>query len=432
MSLIDQIIMSNPSQSSTTAEAVTESSVFGGFGAVLGYIGAEAATPAVFERLLWPQRFLSGFNLASVPWLALLMPMGGPLHKAALNCLDTAFTYGLFKGAQQGHMLGTSFFSQKSWTYTMHANDHATESHTEPTRNSIWTGALSHMPVPVIEASVPQASNSTTEKCMSTAPPCRAKVAVSHLTLTHANLTERRSNMPLVSEAVGTPSVRIILALFTTEATAIILAIVLALTLRTFWSIFFVAPLFLRLLSALLSLHREPLQPPGPTNTEDEPMQDFEIHCPSSEGSFMLITGPPPVVLQFFRHYGHPKRDRFRELLQLCIVVVYGCYFPAGLLCSVCWMPTAIQYAWLSYQIYIVMAMHIIRYTHSGTWASTEAQIVSAFANASSGNGEHSILFGQSRKDPGLVKATLTVTYKNRYREGKECMEQLMFRNAKV
>ncbi|KAJ9653652.1 hypothetical protein H2198_007203 [Neophaeococcomyces mojaviensis] len=416
----------------STADSVIESNVFGGFGAVLGYIGAEAATPAVFERLLWPQRFLSGFDIASAPWLAILMPMGGPLHKAALQCLDTAFTYGLFKGPQQGHMLGTSFFSQKSWTYTMHANDGAIESHTEPVRNSLWTGALSQMAIPVLETSPLRNSDASAEKRMTPVAPFRAKVAVSHLTLTSATLPERQSKMPLVSEAVDTPSLRIILGLFTTEATAICLSIALALSRRTLWSLFFLAPLFLRLLSALFSVHREPLVPHDSTVIKDERWQDFEIHCPSSEGSFMLITGPPSVVLQFFRHYGHPVRNRFRELLQLCIVVMYGCYFPIGLLCSVCWMPIDIQYAWLSYQIYVVLSMHLIRYTHSGSWASTQARIVQAFTTTSNGNDERSILFGQNREDAGLVKATLKIMYKNRYGEGKECMEQLLSRNAKV
>ena len=61
MSHMQQIITAMSYSSSSTRESVVETNVFGGFGAVLGYIGAEAATPNVFERLLWPQIFYSGF-----------------------------------------------------------------------------------------------------------------------------------------------------------------------------------------------------------------------------------------------------------------------------------------------------------------------------------------------------------------------------------
>lgn len=409
---------------------MTESNVFGGFGAVLGYVGGEAATLAVFEHLLWPQRFVSGFDLSSAAWLALLTPMGGPLHKAALQCLDIAFAHGLFKGHYQGRMLGTTFFTQTSWTYTMHANNNAVESHTEPVRNFIWAAALLRMPMPVLEESLFRISTASTEKEISVTASCRAQVAMSHLTLTHATPTERQAKIPLVREAVTTQSIRITLALFTTERTAICLALGLTLAFKTLWSLLFLAPLLLKLLSALFSIDREPLQPYDPT--KDEPMQDFEIHCPSSEGCFMLVTGPPSVVLQFFRHYGHPVRNRFLELLQLCVIVLYGCYFPVGLLCSVCWMPPEVQYAWLSYQIYVVLVMHIIRYTGSGSWASTEARIVQAFMKAGAGIDKGSILFGQNREDPGLIKASLKITPKNRYREGKEYLEQLLSRNLQV
>jgi hypothetical protein len=38
--------------------------------------------------------------------------MGGPLHKAALSTFDIANAQGLFKGAHEGHMLGTLAISK--------------------------------------------------------------------------------------------------------------------------------------------------------------------------------------------------------------------------------------------------------------------------------------------------------------------------------
>ena len=57
-------------------------------GTVLGYIGAEAATDAIFKRLLWPQGSYSDFNIKNSFKMALLLPSGGPLYKAALQTLD--------------------------------------------------------------------------------------------------------------------------------------------------------------------------------------------------------------------------------------------------------------------------------------------------------------------------------------------------------
>lgn len=88
----------------------TLNNLFGAFGSVLGYIGVDAATARSFEHLLWPQDFLYGFSINAAPKLALLHPMRGPLHKAALKTEDTIFNHGLLKGSDKGHMLGTFFF----------------------------------------------------------------------------------------------------------------------------------------------------------------------------------------------------------------------------------------------------------------------------------------------------------------------------------
>lgn len=84
----------------------------------------------------------------------------------------------------------------------------------------------------------------------------------------------------------------------------------------------------------------------------------------------MLIEGPAPVVQQFFRHYGHPRRDerqkgrilpdRWRETISISLVYAFVLYFPAGLL-SLLWMNQNGQYLWLGYELYATLGMHITR-----------------------------------------------------------------------
>src|SRR5262245_61443387 len=91
-------------------------------GTLIGYLGSEVATQDLFERQLWPQRFYNGVSLRNLWKLALIMPMGGPLHAAALQTLDTFFKNGLFKGDRLGKMLGSAFFRDSQAEYTTYKN----------------------------------------------------------------------------------------------------------------------------------------------------------------------------------------------------------------------------------------------------------------------------------------------------------------------
>lgn len=414
-----------------TAEA-DQSNIYGGFGAVIGYIGGEAATMDWFERLLWPQRFFSGFRLASVWSVALLLPMGGPLHKAALNTLDNIYHHGLFKGAYRGHMLGTPFFCSQDWKYTMHG-DGLNETHTEPLRNCLWARALALLPISErlsTKGSMDEEGGSRPQNTL-----LRAHVAVNHLTLSQPSKEDRESLL-FVSESSGPATLRVYLGIITAEATALILTLVLAVGYRTSWSILFLAPLCMRLLSASLAVHREKLLSLSKNSSALDPPLDFEVHAPQSNGSFMLLTGPPTLVLQFVRHFGHPIRNRGRELAQLGCIATMGLLYPFGLLCSMVWMPLEVQYVWLSYQVYLMGAMHVARYTQSGLGSTTEARIAEALAaQEAQGKGpreEASILFGHEKYGEGTVKATWSATYHTRNLEGKKAMQALLRRRQAV
>lgn len=413
--------MTIPDQQSYAADN-SLNNLFGAFSSVIGYIGAEAATSRSFEQLLWPQRSMSGFTLSSVPHIAFLHSMGGPLHKVALQTMDSFNNHGLLKGSFQGHMLSTSFFPELGWKYTMYENDKL-EPHTGLLRNCLWARVFMCLGTP---KSTVQNHKQGTEKGGSTQP-LRAQFTVGHLTLTKPRPSD--ANLPFVSEAVVGLPVRVVLGVITAEMVGIIMAITLFITYQTFWSLFWLAPLALRLFSVFLALRREPLISLSSDLANDPPV-DFQIHCPQSEGGdFFLITGPPALVLQFNRHYGHPIRSRFREVSQIFITIALGSNFAVGLLSSSLWMPLPLQYAWLGYQVYAVMAMYLARYSNASNVASTEMNIAKVFNQENGDNKERALLFGNQSDDSATIKASLVVTYHARYKDGEKCLNKLLRRS---
>ncbi|KAI0189893.1 hypothetical protein F4808DRAFT_467174 [Astrocystis sublimbata] len=363
---------------SSTEQAGTQgNNVYGALGSVLGYIGAEVATPAAFERLLWPQRYYSNFKLKSAPSMAVLAPMSGPLHKIGLAVMDKIFQHGILKGPHQGHMLGTAFFPELGWTYTMHSEDENFPKHTEPLRNCLWARALARICIPTIHSHDGRGIFDNVEKAYPSA--LRARVTVSHITLTPATPADRASMIPFVSEDTRTPGIGVFLGVITSELSAIVTATVIFAIQHSPWAFLWLIPLSVRL----------------------------------SDGNFMLMTGPSTLVLQFFRHYGHPKRDRFKEIAQLISIVLFLCILPFELVVSIILMPINLQYVWLGYQIYVILMMHICRYSHWGNPATTEGKIAEAFSK-------------QIREGPETLKATLSITYHSRYREGQETMRVLL------
>ena len=68
------------------------------------------------------------------------MPMGGPIHKAALETLDGFRKNGLYGGMQHGHMLGTSFFANTELTYKIHG--YKGSDHDHEVRNGLWVTVM--------------------------------------------------------------------------------------------------------------------------------------------------------------------------------------------------------------------------------------------------------------------------------------------------
>ncbi|GJN75995.1 hypothetical protein PLIIFM63780_002130 [Purpureocillium lilacinum] len=415
--------------------------VFGAFNALLGYLGGQAATTAIFDRFLWPQRHFSSLNLESTPRLVLLYSMAGPLSPAALGVMDTVYRYGLLGGTAQGHMLGTAFYRDLGMSYTMHARGAELE-RVSQVRNCIWVQALLKMPIPDLQR--PRQDKAAEEgRPLEQAggtgkQPVRARVTVDHLVLAKATAADiANRGFPVVREGMNSIGLETVLAMCLAEFSGIGVMIGVTVILRSLWAILFVMPLVMRILGALLAMHREGLDDLSEA-PDDEAHRDWEVQCPATEGKFILISGPPSVVNQFFRHYGHPIRSQAREKAQLVLIVAFGILFPASLLCQVLWMPRTIQLVWTVWQIWLVIAMHLDRYSQKGMWRSTaDASIGRAFSQARTVDvdnncAETSILFCQRLNKPGAVKATLNTTLASSYGEGKKCMKSLVQRSSEI
>lgn len=429
---------SSPLTSSPEPPEISENdlgNVFGAFGTVLGYIGAEAATGRVFEGLIWPQRSVSNFRLSQTPWRALLTPMGGPMHKAALKVFDVIYRHDLFNGPNHGHMLGTAFFPELHWKYTMYGQG-LDEAHTEPLRNCIWARAMRLLPM--VEPN-PKTRSSPRDEEMALKRPhnqgdvVRARFRVNHLTITKATGSDKQNVRTFIHESPKSTEFRTVMAIFASELTAVTMAVTVAIWFRTPWALIWIIPLILRLISALLAVERERLIPLTSSTAATDPHCDFKIHSPETQPNFLLITGPPAVVLQFVRHYGHPKRNRFRELMQLAVVAAFGCLFPLELVCSTIWMNQPLQNIWLSYQLYCVLAMHVTRYSRRGSSSDTASALAEAlskedFTYDDESSSERCILFGHTRSGVETLKISLVSTYHRRYKQGKDALDGLVRR----
>ncbi|KAI3391115.1 hypothetical protein diail_7938, partial [Diaporthe ilicicola] len=406
--------------------------VFGAFGTVLGYIGAEAATSRVFESLLWPQRSFSNFRLSQTPWRALLRPMGGPMHKAALKTFDVMYGHDLFNGPNQGHMLGTAFFPELQWSYTMHGQG-LDAGHTEPLRNCIWARAMSL--VPMFNPN-PKVGSSTGDEEAALKRPhgegdiVRARFRVNHLTITKATARDKQNVRTFVHESPQGIEFRTVMAIFASELTAVATAVFVATFFHTPWALVWIVPLILRLISLLLAVEREGLAKLTSSTPATDPHCDFEVHSPETQPNFLLMTGPPAIVLQFVRHYGHPKRNRFREVVQLSVVVAFACLFPLELACSTIWMSVPVQNTWLCYQLYCVLAMHVTRYSRRGASSDTAEALAEALSRDDyvyddDSTSERCILFGHTRSGDETLKIGLKSTYHRRYKQGREALDYL-------
>ena len=153
---------------------------------------------------------------------------------------------------------------------------------------------------------------------------------------------------------------------------------------------------------------------------QPEALKRFEIR-PKGHG-FLVVEGSKAVVLQFFRHYGHPVRHRGREIIQIGIIASFGSLFLIGLMLSILCMPVQLQYIWLGYQLYATLAMIVYRYGRGHEWGTVEEKLARILDNQRDGE---AVVYLQDNSGD-TVMARLSRTYADNYGEGKAAMMQLL------
>jgi hypothetical protein len=399
------------------------SALAGALGSVLGYVGSEVVEDAIFERLLWPQRLYNALTISDVLKLTFLMPMGGPLHAGALKALDSFRDNGLNAGRCRGNMLGTVFFPDIGVTNCRRTRSRRCDER-EPSRNGFWVEVLRNVND---VGEMPRSADGHVELQKAERLPYRAMQLVRHLTLSPVPSGKRDTkSVAYVQEYSVTW--RAFVGAFCSELTAIAVAVTAGAVrpVRCWWLIpYLCVPLVLKILAIFVSVRRQPLAAKSELE-RDESLYATEIfEIDDLRHGFSVIEGPAPVIQQFFRHYGHPIRnshsiglaDRTREVLCITLIYVFVLYFPAGLI-ALLWMDTNVQYLWLGYQVYTVLAMHIVRLLGWVGCGRTEHHVARLLMD------EKEVRL----RGPGgcMVAATLETIAVRSVREGKEMVGMII------
>lgn len=344
--------------------------IIGALGTILGYLGAEVAEESTFERLLWPQRYYNDISPVIFLQLALLMPSGGPLHRAALETLSRFQSNGLYLGKTRGNMLGSAFYRRSDVSYFTRTVD-GQENAAKESRNGFLvevSRSLAH------DHAAKQDDN---EKMLS----ARGVSRRAHIPLHRVYLTcchkQTQVSTDTIIVAEDKLTWKCFVGVIVSELTAIVAAVVAGMYAHSTWlSIYFVLPLLFKILSLGVSVRRESLR--GASGGESEVETIFELD--DLNYGFVLIQGPDHVVRQFCRHYGHPIRgvditaNRAREIVSMALVYLFVAYFPAGLI-ALLWLHDDAQFLWLSYQLYVVFVMHVSRLLGLNGCGRTEERI---------------------------------------------------------
>ncbi|PYH88583.1 hypothetical protein BO71DRAFT_435621 [Aspergillus ellipticus CBS 707.79] len=230
---------------------------------------------------------------------------------------------------------------------------------------------------------------------------------------------------------IGTVTLRTVVGIVMTEITGVGVAVAVAVVWRTGWMVLWLVPLVLKLISAMCSVPREGLVLDDGDVVRDRATAEkggrgvvTKKFLITSGHGFQIIEGPPRIVLQFFRHYGHPRRSRWNEIVQIAVVVAFGLNFPVGLVVSVMCMPLGLQCVWTGYVLYVTVVMYVSRYAHGQWWLTTEERIADALVYAEEHPGEAMVLFKGG--DDCTLTVELTRTTHDSHGGAKEHAMQLL------
>ena len=373
-------------------------SAFAALGTIVGYLGTEVASDSMFHRMLWPSRFYNTHSLVCYMAFALFMSIGGPVHKAAVVALDQLSATGLWKGR-----LGTVFFSDTQKKYTLW-KAHGNHGSDNEVRNGFWVDVLGlvdwkqHKRV---------ASTATSQE--------RAEYTRTQRPVFTLKLSRKSKPLPaqthLINGDVGPFKWRYAAGVVLSELSTLSFGIATAVIWKTAFAIWYLGPLLLKCIALLSRTRREALEQLDPTSSGDMicEIEDFT-------NRHMVICGPGELISQYFKHYGHPVRrgyqqDRIREVISILVIVATALLYPGGLIAFI-FAPVGVQWVWLSYQLYAMLAMHVYRFSGGENLGSTQYAIARELSS-------HRTAFFDDGSGT-IVSAELETYIANRVAEGKE------------
>jgi hypothetical protein len=374
----------NPESSPTVV------AIFTALGTIVGYLGAEVSSASMFDRILWPTRYYSTAQPATLLWMAALMPMGGPIHRAAVAALDELVAAGLWRGRLRGDMLGTVFYRDYRRRYIKHqAHQSDTVGHEiKEARNALWIAALDLVPWP---RQVPPRVRNSSQNTQARAR--RLEDILSQRAFFELELSRETAaapaalgNLPMssvVTDDIGPLKLRSIVGIVMSETITIVFGIATAAVWKSPFAAWYAAPLLLKLVALFCHVRRRPIKGPDEMNPPGDDGKPTLFEVSDESKGFYLITGPEKLVYQFFHHYGHPSRssmglhwdkhssvlanidniidERVREIISMLIILAFVFVYPAGLVAFV-FASADIQWVWLGYQLTTMLSMHCYRF----------------------------------------------------------------------
>ncbi|CAH0021700.1 unnamed protein product [Clonostachys rhizophaga] len=379
--------------------------VFAALGTLVGYLGTEVASASIFDRLLWPTRYYSSACPTSLMWMALMMPMGGPIHKAAVEALDRLVAAGLWRGYCRGDMLGTVFYKNRGYKYVVHPAG-ATGRELKDARDAFWITVLElvpwpHQVPPPLEPNWRQdslAAAQRVKKVLAQRPFFELELTREEAAGAAVHGTGRPVGHPLPILTGDNNQLKLthILGILASESISVVFGVATAVTWKSPFAAWYFVPLLLKLGSLLSRVGRQPVKGPEDMDSpgDDGELTLFEV-ADYSKG-FFLITGPRHLVYQFWHHYGHPVRnnpglhwdktaslseninnligDRTREVLSMLTVIAFIFVYPAGLI-TFLFASSGIQWVWLGYQLIAMAGMHVYRFFGGEHRGSTQERL---------------------------------------------------------
>ena len=323
-------------------DGTTSSVVLSAIGALLGYFGSSLASETTFSRLLFPTRFYNVHTLHDFLGITFLMPLGGPTHKAAVQILDQLSANGLFAGYCRGGMLGSAFFDDMQQKYYL-IDPGSDNEEVKDARNFLWYRVLELLLWQIPEGFTRLASQGSSQgkeglpsernAPLKSMQPClhlrleydvrepAAKNSETRKRASNSKLPTRldlRRNPPSVSGDLGPINWRTIAGILCSESVAMITGACTLFVWRSPYSIWFTAPLVLKITALLAAVRRHGLEiyhnNEFRSNSDSQP-RSIMVQLASPRKGMLLIQGPQSLITQFSRYYGHGRNEPRVDLL---------------------------------------------------------------------------------------------------------------------